>query len=95
VAKLIRFCGESEIMVQGSSSYALARKLKALKLDLKKWNEEIFGNVGQRKKEMDGIRKLDMIAEGRSLIKDERLKKENISGMEISSLEYILYQTSQ
>jgi hypothetical protein len=30
---------------QGSSSFVLARKLKDLKLDLKKWNEEVFGNV--------------------------------------------------
>ena len=27
---------------QGTASFVLARKLKALKLDLKKWNEEVF-----------------------------------------------------
>jgi hypothetical protein len=38
--------------------------LKALKSDLKKWNEEVFGNVGKRKKEMVvGLCELDMIAE--------------------------------
>jgi predicted translin family RNA/ssDNA-binding protein len=30
----------------------LAQKLKALKTDLKKWNEEVFGDVGKRKREM-------------------------------------------
>jgi hypothetical protein len=31
--------------LDGSSSYILAKKLKSLKSDLKKWNEEEFGNV--------------------------------------------------
>jgi hypothetical protein len=32
---------------------------------LKKWNEEIFGDVGRRKKVLvDGIRELDIIADG-------------------------------
>jgi hypothetical protein len=38
---------------EGRPSYVFARKLKALKVDLKKWNEEVFGNVGVRKKEME------------------------------------------
>jgi hypothetical protein len=61
----------------------LAHKLKALKSDLKKGNEEVFGNVGQRKEEMvDGICELDMIAEGRSLNKNERLKEDNSRELE-------------
>jgi hypothetical protein len=41
---------------QGSPSHVLACKLKALKSDLKKWNEKVFGNVGKKKKDlMDGI----------------------------------------
>ena len=31
---------------QCTPSYIVACKLKALKTDLKKWNEEVFGNVG-------------------------------------------------
>ena len=31
--------------VQGSCSYILAAKLKALKQDLKSWNKEVFGKV--------------------------------------------------
>jgi len=30
-------------------SFVLASKLKALKTDLKKWNEELFGNVERKK----------------------------------------------
>jgi hypothetical protein len=61
---------------QGSPSFVLAHKLRALKMDLKEWNEEIFGDVGKRKKElMDGIRELDIIVEGRSLIEEERQRK--------------------
>lgn len=56
---------------QESSSYVLACKLKALRLDLKKWNEEVLGNVGKKKKDlMHGIRELDFIAEGRPLTKE-------------------------
>jgi hypothetical protein len=34
----------------GLPSYVLASKFKALKADLKKWNEEVFGDVGKKKK---------------------------------------------
>jgi hypothetical protein len=39
---------------QGSPSFKLAHKLKALKLDLKKWNKEIFDNASKRKKDFFG-----------------------------------------
>jgi hypothetical protein len=35
---------------EGRPSYVFARKLKALKANLKKWNEEVFENVGGAKK---------------------------------------------
>jgi exonuclease III len=35
---------------EGLPSFALANKLKSLKLDLKKWNEEVFGDIGRKKK---------------------------------------------
>jgi hypothetical protein len=50
----------------------------AQKFDLKKWNEEVFGNVWKRKKEMvDGLCELDLIAGERLLTGDE--KKEDYS----------------
>jgi hypothetical protein len=65
---------------EGCPSYVLACKLKALKSDLRKWNEEIFGEVGKRKKALlEGIRELDVIGEGRSLI-GERVRKEDFAG---------------
>ena len=33
---------------QGTHSFSLANKLKMLKLDLKRWNVEEFGNIGLR-----------------------------------------------
>lgn len=36
----------------GSRSFNLARKLKALKDDLKKWNKEEFGDLAFRKKSL-------------------------------------------
>lgn len=54
-------------------------KLKALKSNLKKWNEEVFSNVRKKKNDlMDGIRELDFIAEGRPLTEGTRLRKEDM-----------------
>jgi len=36
----------------GLPSYVLANKFKALKTNLKKWNEEVFADVGKKKKEL-------------------------------------------
>ena len=39
-------------MFQGTPSFILAKKLAALKLDLKKWNESEFGNVSFKKQDL-------------------------------------------
>jgi hypothetical protein len=58
----------------------LACKLKALKVDLRKWNEEVFGHVRQQKKTMlEGIREIDVIGEGRALIEEEKMNKVDLS----------------
>jgi hypothetical protein len=36
-------------LFEGLPSFVLANKLKLLKRDLKKWNEEVFGNIGRKK----------------------------------------------
>lgn len=52
----------------GSHSFALTCKLKALKVNLKKWNKEVFGNVKKQKMFfLDELRDLDIIAENSSL----------------------------
>jgi hypothetical protein len=54
----------------GLPSYILANKLKALK----KWNEEVFGDVAKKKKELlEGICELDLIEECHCLGEDERV----------------------
>jgi hypothetical protein len=64
----------------GLPSFVLANKLKALKKDLKKWNIEVFGDIGKKKKELlEGIRELDAIEECRSLEEDERVRKIDMS----------------
>jgi hypothetical protein len=54
-------------------SYVLDNKLKALKMDLKKWNKKVFGDVVKKKDLLEGIRKLDLVEECRCLEEDERL----------------------
>jgi hypothetical protein len=52
--------------------------MKALKIDLTKWNVEVFTNVGKKKNNLlDELCELDNIAEGRSL--SESLRKEEIT----------------
>ena len=63
----------------GSPSYIMACKLKALKTDLKKWNEEVFGNVGVRRHElMSEMIALDTVAETRHLTGEESNKRVQI-----------------
>ena len=58
----------------------MAQKLKALKVDLKKWNKEAFRDVRKLKKEMEvGIGEIDLIVETRSLVEDELFKREEYS----------------
>jgi hypothetical protein len=64
----------------GLPSYVLANKLKALNVDLKKWNEEVFGDVGKKKNELlEVIRELDLIEECRCLEEEERVRKIDMS----------------
>jgi hypothetical protein len=62
---------------QGPPSYVLANKLKALKADLKKWNAEVFGDVGKKKELLEGIKELKCFEESRWLVEEERVRKSN------------------
>jgi len=54
-------------------------KLKALKLDLKKWNEEVFGNVERNKRIfVEDLRAFEALEEGRALGGEELLKKAEV-----------------
>jgi hypothetical protein len=61
----------------GNASFVLANKLKALKGDLKKWNEDEFGHVTMKKNMlMADLRELDLEEESRPLSAVEKSKKE-------------------
>jgi exonuclease III len=65
---------------EGLPSFVLANKLKSLKLDLKKWNEEVFGDIGRKKRELlEGIQEMDVLAENRGLLEEEKMKKEDMA----------------
>ena len=64
---------------QGSPSFQFASKLKALKLDLKKWNVEEFGNVEDKMKKIwKNLEVLDLLEDSRPLSYDETLEKERL-----------------
>jgi hypothetical protein len=49
-------------------------------MDLKKWNEEVFGNIDCNKnKLLDDLRELDVIEEARALDSEELAKKRAVS----------------
>ena len=64
----------------GALSFILASKLKALKVNLKKWNVEEFGNVEEKGKKMGSdLGLLETVEESRVLMIEEKLNKERIS----------------
>jgi hypothetical protein len=79
----------SRYYVEGNPSYVMARKLIALKGDLKKWNVEVFGDIGRHKKELEEeLGELDRIGEDRELTAEEIIKRDECS----HKLERTLFQ---
>ena len=65
---------------QGSPSFIFACKIKALKVDLKKWNDKVFGNIECNKsKLLDDHKDLEAIEEIRALDSVELAKKMEVS----------------
>jgi hypothetical protein len=57
----------------GTPSFILAKKLRALRTGLKKWNEEVFGNVLIKKNALfNELHVLESIAEYRALTNEEK-----------------------
>ncbi|XP_065628619.1 uncharacterized protein LOC136067152 [Quercus suber] len=68
-------------LLGGSPSFILANKLKMLKLDLKRWNVEEFGNIGLRVQNLwKDLNVLEVIEEDRVLSAEESLEKDRIHG---------------
>ena len=66
---------------QGTPNFSLANKLKMLKLDLKRWNVEEFGNIGLRVQNLwKDFNVLEVIEDDRVLTVEERREKEQIRG---------------
>jgi hypothetical protein len=65
---------------QGSPSFVLAHKLKALKVDLKSWNEQVFGNVESLKlARLEELRVLDSLEVERGLDSEDLLRRNSIA----------------
>ena len=70
----------------GDPSDVLAHKLRALKGDLRRWNNEVFRHVGKRKKAiLEEIRELDSFQGDRGLDEEEKRKKMLLS-MELEKI---------
>jgi hypothetical protein len=79
----------SSYSFQGSPSFIFAQKLKALKADLKRWNEQVFGNVEFCKKALlEELNALDCLEEERGLAPHEKVRKSVVIG----ELEHVTLQ---
>jgi hypothetical protein len=57
----------------GSPSFVLAKKLRALKGEITRWNIEVFSNVGARNKAWsEELEILDSTKEGKGLLEEEK-----------------------
>ena len=66
-------------LFQGTPSFILAKKLAALKLDLKKWNETEFGNITFKKQDLwSKLNGLDAKEETNRLSTEEKFEQTNL-----------------
>jgi hypothetical protein len=84
-----KLCGQGEAMVDLLSfsrflSFILTRKLKALKVNIRIWNEQVFGIVETHKRILlDELHVLDGLEEKRAIHDENKLRKVKV----ISDLE--------
>jgi hypothetical protein len=77
-ADLVKAWWES-YSIRGMPSFVFASKLKALKVDLKHWNDTQFGNVSVQKQQMMAdLIALDEVEDSRPLSIEERGRKEQL-----------------
>lgn len=66
-------------LFRGSPSFILVSKLKALKTNLKRWNDEVFCNVERKKKLLlEELHVFYVLEERRALSTEEEMKKAKI-----------------
>jgi hypothetical protein len=79
----------SSFSFMGSPSFILAKRLRALKGEIKRWNREVFGNVGARNKAwVEELELLDRFEEVRRLFEEEKERRRIL----VSDLEAFLLQ---
>ncbi len=67
----------SSYSFRGTPSYVLSQKLKALKEDLKKWNKQVFGDVGLRRQQLEcDLQSFDEKESTSFLTSEERVLRE-------------------
>ncbi|GMP67759.1 hypothetical protein CsSME_00027640 [Camellia sinensis var. sinensis] len=70
-----------EARINGRAGYVLFHKLKLLKVELKKWNYEVFGNLSTKlKKAENELVALDILAESKSLVETEKIGRRAVRG---------------
>jgi hypothetical protein len=57
----IKLWWKEDIQEQGTKMFRLQGRLKHVKKKLKQWNQEVFGNIGQAKKDLE--EKMDQLQE--------------------------------
>ncbi|XP_028126564.1 uncharacterized protein LOC114323215 [Camellia sinensis] len=68
-----------ESRVDGWAGFILIQKLKILKNGLRSWNVEVFGNIVNKLKTVEGeLHKIDLLAEARDLDDDEKGRRREI-----------------
>jgi hypothetical protein len=66
-------------LYSGSPSYVLVQKLKSLKIDLRRWNKDVFGDVNSRKNDLQvQIQDFDLLEETRPLSVEEGVMKDHL-----------------
>ncbi|XP_028113518.1 uncharacterized protein LOC114311590 [Camellia sinensis] len=79
-----------ELQIQGTAGVTLLRKLQALKMVLKQWNKEVYGNTAaQLKASEDELNALDLRAEVRPL-EDAEIKQKSEARNEMWRLSRML-----
>ena len=74
-------------MLQGTSSFVFTCKIKALKMNLKTWNEEVFGNIGRNKRNLlEDLQVFYVHKESRALDEEFRRKAEVVRELEKCTL---------
>ncbi|KAF5453928.1 hypothetical protein F2P56_023637 [Juglans regia] len=69
----------SSYQFQGAPSFNFAKKLKALKRDLKLWNMQSLGNIGANKKiKMMEIQEIERLQEKQPLAQEEQEQKTSL-----------------